>query len=91
MIVVARSVVLKVGAPFSFFWGTFHRSILLFFVLFIIRAALGEAYNGDIAIAEALEVFGGGVDDLVSVSIGGCWECIIIYSVLFLFCTSKIT
>ncbi|KAF7827529.1 ADP-ribosylation factor GTPase-activating protein AGD4-like isoform X1 [Senna tora] len=34
-------------------------------------AALGEAYNGDIAFADALEVFGGGQDDPISVSIGG--------------------
>ncbi|KAI9073531.1 hypothetical protein K1719_044527 [Acacia pycnantha] len=34
-------------------------------------AAVGEAYNGDIAFADALESFGGGRDDPVSVSIGG--------------------
>ncbi|QCD88726.1 Arf-GAP with coiled-coil [Vigna unguiculata] len=33
--------------------------------------ALGEAYNGEITFAESLEVFGGGQDDPVSVSIGG--------------------
>jgi len=33
---------------------------------------LGEAYNGEITFAESLEVFGGGQDDPVSVSIGGC-------------------
>ncbi|XP_010277334.1 PREDICTED: ADP-ribosylation factor GTPase-activating protein AGD4-like isoform X3 [Nelumbo nucifera] len=34
-------------------------------------AALGEAYNGDIAFAESLEAFGGGNDDLFSISVGG--------------------
>ncbi|XP_028193818.1 ADP-ribosylation factor GTPase-activating protein AGD4-like isoform X1 [Glycine soja] len=33
--------------------------------------ALGEAYNGEISFADSLEVFGGGQDDPVSVSIGG--------------------
>ncbi|TKY67701.1 ADP-ribosylation factor GTPase-activating protein AGD2 [Spatholobus suberectus] len=33
--------------------------------------ALGEAYNGEIAFADSLEIFGGGQDDPVSVSIGG--------------------
>ncbi|GLU16929.1 hypothetical protein SLE2022_333330 [Rubroshorea leprosula] len=34
-------------------------------------AALGDAYNGDTTFADALEAFGGGQDDPVSVSIGG--------------------
>ncbi|RDY07436.1 ADP-ribosylation factor GTPase-activating protein AGD2 [Mucuna pruriens] len=33
--------------------------------------ALGEAYNAEIAFADSLEIFGGGQDDPVSVSIGG--------------------
>ncbi|KAL1324384.1 hypothetical protein HN51_034550 [Arachis hypogaea] len=33
--------------------------------------ALGEAYNGEIGFADSLEIFGGGLDDPVSVSIGG--------------------
>ncbi|KAK7264157.1 hypothetical protein RJT34_31761 [Clitoria ternatea] len=33
--------------------------------------ALGEAYNGELAFADSLELFGGGLDDPVSVSIGG--------------------
>ncbi|XP_020214374.1 ADP-ribosylation factor GTPase-activating protein AGD4 [Cajanus cajan] len=33
--------------------------------------ALGDAYNGEIAFADSLEIFGGGQDDPVSVSIGG--------------------
>lgn len=35
------------------------------------REALGEACNVDNIFAESLEAFGGGQDDLVSVSIGG--------------------
>lgn len=36
------------------------------------RAALGEAYNADTTFADSMESFGGGQDDPVSVSIGGC-------------------
>lgn len=32
---------------------------------------LGEAFNGDISFAASLEAFGGGLDDLLGVSIGG--------------------
>nr|XP_016439376.1 PREDICTED: ADP-ribosylation factor GTPase-activating protein AGD4-like isoform X1 [Nicotiana tabacum] len=32
---------------------------------------LGEAHNGDIIFAESLEAFGGGLDDPLSVSLGG--------------------
>lgn len=32
---------------------------------------LGEAYDGDIAFAQALEAFGGGHDDPISVAVGG--------------------
>jgi Arf-GAP/coiled-coil/ANK repeat/PH domain-containing protein len=32
---------------------------------------LGEAYDGDIAFASALETFGGGHDDPISVAVGG--------------------
>ncbi|EPS64643.1 hypothetical protein M569_10137, partial [Genlisea aurea] len=32
---------------------------------------LGEACNGDLGFAETLEAFGGGLDDLLGVSIGG--------------------
>lgn len=35
------------------------------------REALGVACSGDSAFADALEAFGGGHDDPVSVSIGG--------------------
>lgn len=52
---------------FSFFILYF-----LIVVLSIHRAALGEACNGDIFFADSLEAFGGGQDDPVSVSIGGC-------------------
>ncbi|KAL9677804.1 hypothetical protein QQ045_015640 [Rhodiola kirilowii] len=34
-------------------------------------AAIGEAYNGDTIFADAIEQFGGGQDDPVSMSIGG--------------------
>ncbi|XLT58751.1 hypothetical protein HN873_051355, partial [Arachis hypogaea] len=33
--------------------------------------ALGEAYNEKIGFADSLEIFGGGLDDPGSVSIGG--------------------
>lgn len=36
------------------------------------RESLGEACNGDTAFADSLEAFGGGQDDPISVSIGGC-------------------
>lgn len=45
---------------------------------------MGEAYNGEISFADSLEVFGGGQDDPVSVSIGGCWD-LISFIVLFYF------
>lgn len=32
---------------------------------------LGEAFNGDMSFAASLEAFGGGLDDLLGVSIGG--------------------
>lgn len=59
--------------------------------MFIIRAALGEGYNGAIAFADALESFGGGQDDPVSVSIGGCWELYIYIYVVSLFIKKKET
>lgn len=40
----------------------------------IFRAALGEACDGDTIFAESLQEFGGGTDDPVSVSVGGCLE-----------------
>ena len=39
------------------------------FVLF--SEGLGEAYDGDIAFASALETFGGGHNDPISVAFGG--------------------
>jgi Arf-GAP/coiled-coil/ANK repeat/PH domain-containing protein len=36
-----------------------------------IHWGLGEAYDGDIAFASALETFGGGHDDPISVAVGG--------------------
>lgn len=35
------------------------------------REGLGEAYDGDIAFASALEMFGGGHNDPISVAFGG--------------------
>ncbi|KAG6429396.1 hypothetical protein SASPL_107447 [Salvia splendens] len=35
------------------------------------RDMLGEAFNGDMSFAASLEAFGGGLDDLLGVSIGG--------------------
>lgn len=35
------------------------------------RDGLGEAHDGDIAFANALETFGGGHDDPISVAVGG--------------------
>ena len=39
--------------------------------LWYLRDGLGEAYDGDIAFANALETFGGGHDDPISVAVGG--------------------
>ena len=36
---------------------------------------LGEGYDGDIAFASALETFGGGHNDPISVAFGGMNEC----------------
>jgi len=49
---------------------------LLFFkdlitVILLSREGLGEAYDGDIAFASALETFGGGHNDPISVAFGG--------------------
>lgn len=35
------------------------------------REGLGEGYDGDIAFASALEIFGGGHNDPISVAFGG--------------------
>lgn len=51
----------------------------LFWILFT-REGLGEAYDGDIAFASALETFGGGHNDPISVAFGGtCLTLLIIY------------
>lgn len=44
--------------------------MLLFF-----SEGLGEAYDGDIAFASALETFGGGHNDPISVAFGGMSIC----------------
>lgn len=38
---------------------------------FTCREGLGEGYDGDIAFASALETFGGGHNDPISVAFGG--------------------
>lgn len=38
---------------------------------------LGEAYDGDIAFASALESFGGGHDDPISVAVGGIFSALL--------------
>ena len=40
-------------------------------VILLSREGLGEAYDGDIAFASALETFGGGHNDPISVAFGG--------------------
>lgn len=47
------------------------------FLLYLLRTVLGEAHNGENAFADSLEAFGGGYDDPVSVSVGGCWNFLI--------------
>lgn len=44
---------------------------MLFLMLSYFREVLGETQNGDIMFAESLEAFGGGLDDPLSVSLGG--------------------
>lgn len=39
------------------------------------REGLGEGYDGDIAYASALETFGGGHNDPISVAFGGMCPC----------------
>lgn len=42
------------------------------------REGLGEGYDGDIAFASALETFGGGHNDPISVAFGGMPKYLII-------------
>lgn len=50
----------------------------IYFILFkFSREGLGEAYDRDIAFANALETFGGGHNDPISVAFGGIWFCYI--------------
>jgi hypothetical protein len=55
---------------------TGHWEVADFLFCFFVfnRAALGEAFNGESAFADSLEAFGGGLDDPISTSIGGCWD-----------------
>jgi hypothetical protein len=46
---------------------------LFLFINLCIREGLGEAYDGDIAFASSLEMFGGGHNDPISVAFGGQW------------------
>ena len=43
----------------------------LFFFLESFRGSLDEAYAGDLSFADSLQAFGAGLDDPVSVAIGG--------------------
>jgi len=43
----------------------------LLYALFCFSEGLGEAYDGDIAFASSLEIFGGGHNDPISVAFGG--------------------
>lgn len=45
------------------------------FCIFFSSEGLGEAYDGDIAFASALETFGGGHNDPISVAFGGIPNC----------------
>lgn len=55
-------------------------SLYLFFCLyFFCRTALGEAYDGENSFADSLEAFGGGMDDPISVSIGGI-QCVFLFN-----------
>lgn len=40
-------------------------------IFLIYREGLGEGYDGDIAFASSLEMFGGGHNDPISVAFGG--------------------
>lgn len=55
----------------------FVRELLKVFFLFVFACSegLGEAYDGDIAFASALETFGGGHNDPISVAFGGMSIC----------------
>ena len=48
----------------------FERTPLLY-ALFCFSEGLGEAYDGDIAFASSVEIFGGGHNDPISVAFGG--------------------
>ena len=54
-------------------------------VLLLSSEGLGEAYDGDIALASCLETFGGGHNDPISVAFGGWLK----FLPLRLFCCSS--
>ena len=49
-------------------------NVLRLCFFFFFREGLGEAYDGDIAFARALETFGGGHNDPISVAFGGMYD-----------------
>lgn len=57
----------------SHFLSVYNQFIILFFsfIFHICSEGLGEGYDGDIAFASALETFGGGHNDPISVAFGG--------------------
>jgi hypothetical protein len=51
----------------------FHELVLFYYVAnhLSFRGSLDEAYAGDLSFADSLQAFGAGLDDPVSVAIGG--------------------
>lgn len=57
------------------FWTSVGRYWSFIYVPFSpYSEGLGEGYDGDIAFASALETFGGGHNDPISVAFGGTWK-----------------
>lgn len=55
--------------------------LLLFYVAnnLSFRGSLDEAYTGDLSFADSLQAFGAGLDDPVSVAIGGYYNKALMY------------
>jgi hypothetical protein len=51
----------------------FHELVLFYYVANYLsfRGSLDEAYAGDLSFADSLQAFGAGLDDPISVAIGG--------------------
>lgn len=49
------------------------------YIILTCREGLGEGYDGDIAFASALETFGGGHNDPISVAFGGLSHFVTLY------------